>query len=154
MTRADDVDLDRAHQLMMTVLDNECTEAERSEFDELLARRPDVAADWNRMQRLKEVTMTMGTARPPEEVWDRYRRTVLHRAERGIAWILIAAGAGILASTFLWRWIEAWVASDLPPVVKIAMGLLMIGAALLIVSIVRERWALWKQDPYSREVER
>jgi anti-sigma factor RsiW len=154
MNPADDVDLDRAHELMMAVLDGECPDAERREFDELLARRADLAADWNRMQRLKEVTMTMEMARPSEEVWDRYRRTALHRAERGIAWTLIAAGAGVLAATSLWLWIESWVSSDLPLFVKIALASVMVGGALLLVSIVRERWHLSKRDPYSREVER
>lgn len=147
-------DLDRAHELMMAVLDSECTDAERAEFAELLARRPDLAADWSRMQRVKEVTMTMGMARPPEEVWDRYRRTPFHRAERGIAWTMIAAGVGILGATSLWLWVESWLASDLPLFVKIAMGSVMVGAALLIVSILRERWQLSKHDPYSKEVER
>jgi ferric-dicitrate binding protein FerR (iron transport regulator) len=154
MKRADDLDLDRAHDLMMAVLDGECTDDERREFDELLARRPDLAADWKRMQRLQEVTVTMGMARPSEEVWDRYRRTVLHRAERGIAWTLIAIGAGVLAATSLWLWIESWVASDLPLYVKGAIGAVMVGGALLIVSILRERWHLSRRDPYSREVER
>lgn len=150
----DDLPLDRAHALMMAVLDNECTGDERVEFTELLARRPDLAADWSRIQRVKEVTMTMGMARPPEEAWDRYRRTPLHRAERGVAWTMIAAGVGILGATSLWLWIESWLASDLPLFVKIAMGSVMVGAALLIVSILRERWQLSKHDPYSKEVER
>jgi ferric-dicitrate binding protein FerR (iron transport regulator) len=154
MKPADDLDLDRAHELMMAVLDGECSEAERREFDELLARRPDLAADWTRQQRLKEVTMTMGMARPPEEVWDRYRRTVLHRTERGIAWTLIAVGAGVLAATALWHWLESWMASGLPLFVKIASGAVTVGGALLIVSILRERWHLSRRDPYSREVER
>lgn len=154
MNRPDDVDLDRAHALMMAALDNECTAEERQELDVLLARHPDLAADWSRLQRLKEVTMTMGMARPPEEVWDRYRRTVLHRAERSIAWILIAVGGGTLAATALWLWIESWLAADLPVFVKLALGAVLTGAALLVVSIARERWVLWRRDPYSREVER
>lgn len=154
MRPADDLDLDRAHELMMAVLDGESTEAERHEFEALLAARPELAADWKRMQRLKEVTTTMGIARPTEEMWDRYKRMPLHRAERGIAWTLIAAGAGILAATSLWLWIESMVASDLPLFVKIAIGSVMVGGALLIVSILRERWHMSKHDPYSREVER
>ncbi|MBI4263093.1 MAG: hypothetical protein HY657_01845 [Acidobacteria bacterium] len=154
MNSADELDLDRAHALMMAVLDRECTDAERRELDALLATRPDLADDWSRLRRVKEVTMTMEIARPPEEVWDRYRRSALHRAERRIAWTLIAVGAGVLGATSLWLWIESWLASDLPLFVKVAMGSLMVGAALLIVSILRERWHLWTHDPYSREVER
>ena len=76
---------------------------------------------------------------PPEELWDRYRRSVVHRAERGIAWTLIAAGVAILGAWALWHWLEAWLARDLPIVVKVASAALMVGAALLLLSIVRER---------------
>ena len=150
----DEVELDRAHALMMAALDGECTAGERRELDALLAERPELAADWNRLQRLKEVTMTMGVARPPEEAWDRYRRSTLHRTERSVAWVLIAVGGGVLAATSLWLWIESWLASDLPLFVKVAIGAVLVGGALLLVSVVRERWFLWRQDPYSREVER
>jgi anti-sigma factor RsiW len=150
----EDTDLDRAHALMMAALDGECTAEERRELDALLERRPDLAADWSRLRRVKEVTMTMGMARPPEEAWDRYRRTVSHRTERGIAWVLIAVGGGILAATSFWLWLESFLASDLPPYVKLAMGAVMVGVALLLVSILRERLFLWRRDPYSREVER
>jgi anti-sigma factor RsiW len=150
----DEVELDRAHALMMAALDGECTAGERRELDALLAERPELTADWSRLQRLKEVTMTMGVARPPEEAWDRYRRSPLHRTERSVAWVLIAVGGGILAATSLWLWIESWLASDLPLFVKVALGAVLVGAALLLVSVVRERWFLWRQDPYSREVER
>ena len=154
MNGGDENPLDRAHVLMIAALDGECTEDERRELDALLAARPDLAADWSRLQRLKEVTMTIDIARPPEEVWDRYRRSGLHRAERGVAWTLIAIGGGVLAATALWLWIESWLTSDLPLFVKIAIGIVMVGGALLIVSIVRERWLLSRRDPYSREVER
>ena len=154
MTPSADPDLDRAHALMMAALDDECSNAERREFDALLAARPELAADWSRLRRLREVTMTLEIARPPEEIWDRYRRSALHRAERGLAWSLIAVGGGILAATSLWLWIESWLASDLPVLVKIALGAVMVGAALLVVSVVRERWVLSRRDPYSKEVER
>ena len=147
-------DLDRVHALMMAALDDECTGGERLELEALLAARPELAADWSRLRRLKEVTMTLEIARPPEEVWDRYRRSGLHRAERGVAWTLIAVGGGILAATSLWLWLDSWLASDLPLFVKIALGSVMVGAALLLVSVLRERWVLSRRDPYSKEVER
>ena len=145
-------DLDRAHALMMAVLDGECTDAERRELDTILAVRPDLAADWVRLRRVKEVTMTMDLARPPEEVWDGYRRSVLHRTERAVAWVLIAVGGGVLAATSLWLWVESWLASDLPVFVKLAIGTVMVGVALLIVSVLRERLFLSRRDPYSKEV--
>lgn len=152
MKPEDTLDLDRAHALMMAVLDGECTEADRRELDAHLARRPELHDEWNRLRRVKEVTMNMGLAAPPEEVWDRYRRSVLHRAERGIAWTLIAVGGAILGAVALWQGLEAWLAAELPPLIKLASGALMVGGALLLVSVIRERWTLSRRDPYSKGV--
>jgi ferric-dicitrate binding protein FerR (iron transport regulator) len=154
MTPSGDQDLDHAHALMMAALDDECSSAERLELDALLAARPELAPDWSRLRRLKEVTMTLEIARPLEEEWDWYRRSGLHRAERGVGWTLIAVGGGVLAATSLWLWLESWLASDLPLFVKISLGSVMVGAALLLVSVLRERWVLSRRDPYSKEVER
>ena len=152
MNSADDVSLDRVHTLMMAALDGECTEADRRQLDAELAHSPSLQAEWERLQRVKEVTMTIAVARPPDEVWDRYRTSVLHRTERGVAWFLIAMGAAVLGAVGLWRWIEAWLATNLRWELKAASAALLIGVALLIVSVLRERWHLHRRDAYSKEV--
>lgn len=152
MKPEDTVELDRVHALMMAVLDGECTDGDRRELEAQLTRRPDLRAEWNRLRRVKEVTVNMEIARPPEEVWDLYRRSVLHRTERGIAWVLIAVGAGILATVALWAALEEWLSAQVPVLVRLASGALMIGGALLLVSVLRERWVLARRDPYSKEV--
>ena len=152
MTRPDELDLDRVHALMMAVLDGECADEERRELDAHLTHNPDLQAEWERLLRVKEVTMTIAVARPPEEVWDRYRTSVLHRTERGVAWFMIAVGAAVLGAVGLWKWIEAWLATDLRWEIKAASAALLIGVALLIVSVLRERWHLYRRDPYSKEV--
>ena len=154
MTPANDLDLDRARALMMAVLDNECSDDERRELEAHIDRRPELKAEWSRLKRVKEVTMSMEVARLPEEVWDHYRRSILHRGERGVAWTLIVAGAATLGAWALWHWLEAWFAVDLPAVVKVGSAALIAGAALLLVSIVRERWHLRHRDPYSKEIQR
>jgi ferric-dicitrate binding protein FerR (iron transport regulator) len=154
MTPSDDMDLDRVHALMMAALDGECTDAERRELDVQVARRPELSAEWTRLKRVKEVTVSLDIARPPEEVWDRYRRSVMHRTERGLAWMLIAVGGAILAASALWRWLETWLAADVPLIIKVATGAMLVGASLLFVSVLRERWLLSRRDPYSKEIVR
>jgi len=154
VTPSDDLPLDRAHALMMAALDGECSAEERGELERLLAGHPELSAEWNRLRRLKEVTVTMGLRQPPEEVWDRYRASVLHRTERSIAWILIVLGAAALGGTAFWLWLEAWLASDVPLVAKVASVALIAGGVLLAVSVIRERLFLHRRDPYSKEVTR
>lgn len=153
MTRADEMDRDRLHALMMAVLDGECTEAERRQLEEVVAARPDVAGEWARLRRVKEVTMTMGVRQPPEEVWDRYRESTLQRIERGVAWLLIAAGGAVLAGWAIWVGLSHWLAdTGVPVIVRVAGVALAAGLVLLLVSAARERWFLSRRDPYSREV--
>ena len=147
MTPADEFDADQVHKLMMAALDGECSEADRRELDAQLARRPDLRDEWKRLSRVKEVTMSMDIARPPEEVWDRFRMSVTHRAERGLAWTLIAVGGAILAASAIVRWLEQWLAMDVPTTIRIASGAVVAGCVLLLVSVLRERWVLSRRDP-------
>ena len=97
----------------------------------------------------------MTLRQPPEEVWDRYRTSVFHRAERGIAWVLITIGASILGGWALWRWIEAILGDGgVPIVVRISIVALATGLIILLLSVARERWFMHRADPYSREVTR
>jgi anti-sigma factor RsiW len=151
----DKVDLDRTHALMMAALDAESTASERRELDALLAERPELRAEWARLQRLKEVTTAMNLRQPPEEVWDRYRVSVLHRAERSIAWILVTVGTAVLGGWALWNWFEALLAGqDTPLFVRGSIMAIVIGLLILLLSVARERWFLHRRDPYSREVMR
>lgn len=153
MTRHDEMEHDRVHALMMAVLDDECTEVERVQLQEIVAAHPDVAVEWNRLRRVKEVTMTMGVRQPPEEIWDTYRESTLQRVERGIAWTLVAAGGAVLAGWACWQWLTHWIAdANVPLVVRVAGVALAAGLFLLLVSAVRERWFLHRRDPYSKEV--
>lgn len=154
MTTRDDLDIDRAHALMMAALDGECTEAERRDLDALVDARPELAEEWSRLRRLKEVTMTMELKAPPQEVWDGYRASVLHRAERSLAWSLILIGAAVLGGGALWRALAGLFAnwSDIPLEVRLGGTALTVGVLILIVSIVRERWVLYRRDPYSKEI--
>lgn len=151
MSPTNELDLDRARALMMAALDNECSDEERRELETHISRRPELEAEWSRLKRVKEVTMSMEVA-GPVEIWDHYRRSVVHRAERGIAWTLIVVGGATLETWALWHWLEAWLARDLPMVVKVASAALIAGATLLLVSIVRERWRTRHHDPYSKEI--
>jgi anti-sigma factor RsiW len=152
MTSPNDVTLDRAHELMMAALDGEGSTTDARELESLLSGRPDLQAEWDRLRRVKQLTATVKLAQPPAEVWDRYSASVLHRAERGLAWILIAFGLSILGSLAAWRWLEQWWSASLPLPIRVATAALIVGASLLMVSVGRERWRMYRRDPYSKGV--
>ena len=140
--------------MMMAALDGEVSAEERNELDRKLASDPELRQEWDRLRRVKEVTSSMGLKRPPDEVWDDYWTSVYSRFERGLAWILVSAGAVVLLSFGLWELVGHILAdSDLPGFVKISVFALMVGLVVLLVSVIREKLFTRRRDPY-KEVQR
>jgi ferric-dicitrate binding protein FerR (iron transport regulator) len=147
------VDRERAQALMMAALDGEISAAERAELDVLVARHADLAAEWQRFTRLKEVTSGMSLRHPPEEIWDRYWDSAYRRVERGIAWILVSAGAAVLAAYWIWHAVEAFFADTTAPLgLKLAISAVTLGLFILALSVVREKVFMARRDPYQKEV--
>lgn len=152
--RQDTRDVERVRRLMMAVLDEEATQAERAELEAALASEPALRAEWQRLRRVKEVTSTMKPKEPPREVWETYWTGVYRRLERGLAWILISIGAMALISYGLWMGVQDVLTdADLPVWMKGAFLALLVGGVILLVSVVREKLFLWRRDPY-RDVQR
>ena len=86
----------------------------------------------------------------PEEVWDDYWRAEgYRRVERGVAWILITLAALILVGFGLWHAIGALLRdSAVPGFVKIAVFALLMGGAVMLASVIREKLAVRRRDPY------
>ncbi|MGH2568029.1 MAG: hypothetical protein ACRDGA_06785 [Bacteroidota bacterium] len=128
------------------------SDQERGEFEKLLRANTTLRKEWESVQSLKEVTSTMKLKHPPEETWDRYWAGVYARLERGLAWLLISVGTAlVLAIAGYHTVIEFLSSSDTPLVVKLAVAALVLGGAILLVSVAREKWYTSKSDKY-REV--
>jgi ferric-dicitrate binding protein FerR (iron transport regulator) len=146
--------LERARQLMMAALDDELASGEREELDRLLAEEPALRSEWDRFHEVKEVTDVMSLRRPPEETWEQYFESVYNRAERGFALILRSMCAIVLTGWALWVGLEElWGTSDLPTYVKIAIYAALLGLAVLLLSVIREKLFVRKTDPY-KEIQR
>jgi hypothetical protein len=106
------------------------------------------------LHEVKEVTDVMSLRRPPEETWEQYFESVYNRAERGFAWVLFSIGAIVMTGWALWVGLdELWGTSDLPTYVKIAIYAMLLGLAILLLSVIREKWFVRKTDPY-KEIQR
>lgn len=144
---------DRAHALMMAALDGEASQADQQELDAMLAQSPELAAEWQRFKRLKEVTASMKLHNPPEEVWDHYWQATYRRVERGLAWILVSAGGIVLAGYWIWHAVEAFFADTSAPLpLRAAIAAVAVGGLTLVISVVREKLFTARRDPYQKEV--
>lgn len=148
-------DLQRPQFLMMAALDGEISERERQELEQILKGDAVLRREWTQLERVKEVTSTMAMSEPPEEVWDDYwREGVYKRLERGVGWILVTVASLVLVGFGLWHLTGALLAdSDVPGFVKIALFTLLMGGAVLLGSVIREKLFMRSKDPY-RKVKR
>jgi hypothetical protein len=139
---------------MMAALDNELSETERQELDRLLEADAGLRDEWARLRRVKEVTNDMAYRKPPEEVWERYWESVYNQLERGVGWILVSIGAIVLAGYGLWEFVASLLEDTSAPwFLKLALFSLLIGGAILLFSVIREKLFTRGRDPY-REVQR
>ena len=149
------VNRERARTLMMAALDDEISDADRTELKALMAAAPDLEAEWRRLARVKEVTSGLTLQAVPEEVWDRYWASVYARAERGLAWILVSAGTIVLAAYAVWNAVRALLSDTGEPVfVRVAIAAVALGATILVLSVVREKFWMSRRDPYQKEITR
>ena len=80
--------------------------------------------------------------------------SVYRRIERGVGWILVSIGAIVLLSYGLWSGVgELLRDTTVPWYVRGAVMSLLAGFAVIVVSVVREKFFMRERDPY-REVER
>ncbi len=153
MSDASDRD-ERLRHWMMAALDGELDDAERQQLEARLATDPELAAEWQRLNNLKELTAMSTISNPPNEVWGNYWHSVYNRIERGVGWILVSLGTLVLVSYGLWEAIHELLAdSEVPSFVKLAMVALGAGIATLFLSVIREKIFVRRHDPY-QEVER
>ncbi|MDH3626970.1 MAG: hypothetical protein OEV00_05915 [Acidobacteriota bacterium] len=139
---------------MMAALDDEISVEDRRSFEAALAADADLKHEWTRLCQVKEVTKSMRYRRPPEEIWDRYWLSIYNRFERGIAWILVSIGAVVTTGYGLWYTMgEIWRDSEIALPLRLAIFALVLGGAVLLISVCREKFRLWRKDPY-REVTR
>lgn len=135
--------------LMMAYLDNELDEPEIKRFEAHLESCDDCTQAFQEFRQLKHMTDGMTLAEPEDRIWDDYWGQVYNRAERSLGWIIMSlAGICLLIYGGI-RCIENIITDA-----RVAMSLkcmllaLIVGVAILFVSVLRERLFFWKQDRY------
>jgi hypothetical protein len=135
--------------MMMAALDDELSSQELAELERLLAEDAGLREEWDRLGKVKEATGEMKYVEPPEEVWDNYWVSVYNRLERGIGWVLISLGTLVLIGWAAWHAVGALLAdSGLPAFIKVALFVAIMGAAILLISVVREKLFTRRGDRY------
>ena len=139
---------------IMAMRDQELSEKEITEVKEHLEICERCSEEYASLKKLKEVTGEMKIKKLPEYYWDDYWTHVYNRIERGISWLFISLGVIIVLAFAGWEALNALIADQqMHPILKWGIFVLLIGAIILIVSIMREKILVKRIDKY-REVKR
>ena len=136
---------------VMRYIDGEMSSEECERFKKHLETCDKCKNLLNEMSSLKEVTDSMKIADLPEAVWEKYWSGIYNRIERSVAWFLFILGSLILTGYSVYNMIR-------DPSLRNLMGLgfllVVLGLAILFLSVLREKIAVNKADRYISEVKR
>lgn len=135
--------------LMMGYLDNELNEEQKKQFEEHLAGCPECAGELKEFQKLKAITDEVTLVEPEDKLWQDYWTGIYNRIERSIGWMIFSVSAILLAIYGGFKLIETIITDATTGLLlKIGLLALIIGLAILFVSVLRERIYFWSKDRY------
>ena len=135
--------------LLMGYLDNELSDEQRNRFEEHLAGCPECAGELKEFQKLKAITDEVTLVEPEDRIWQDYWNGIYNRIERSIGWIIFSVSAILLAIYGGFKLIEEIVTdATVGMLLKLGLLALIIGLAILFVSVLRERMYFWSKDRY------
>jgi len=143
--------IDEHHVRLMRYIDNEMEPEERLAFEEHLRGCDSCRGLLRDMSMVKEVTDTVKIADLPEAVWEKYWTKVYNRLERSVAWFLFVLGSLILTLYSLYKLVTD---PGVDTVAGFGIVLLIVGFALLLLSVLREKLSVNRVDKYISEVKR
>jgi len=136
-------------ELLMGYLDNELNDHQRRQVEEHLAQCRNCAAELEQFKKLKAITDDLALVQPEDRIWQDYWSGIYNRIERRLGWILFSVAAVLLTVYGGFELIEQIVADPAVGIIlKIGLLMLIVGIAILFVSVLRERLYFWKADRY------
>lgn len=145
---------ERCHLLMMAEIDGEISPSEKEELQRLLKEFPDCLSDFQSFKQLKEVTNKMALKKPDSEIWETYWYSIYNRIERSLAWLIFTVGVGILIVYGVVQLVsDLWQDTNIPLILKLGIFGTLLGLFILLISVIREKLYLKKNERY-KEVQR
>lgn len=129
-------------------------ESEKNELKFLIENNEKLKSEFEEQKKTKEILAKMKLKNPSEEVWDKYWEGIYNRLERGIAWIIISIGAILVLGYSAFESLEKlFTDTQISPLLRIGILLLVLGGIILIVSLIREKFFKMKNNKY-KEIQR
>jgi len=142
-------DSDYIRNLMMASIDNEATADEERALQDILSKDTGLQKEYQELKTQKKMMTNLKTKSPPPKIWETYWGEVYNRIERAAGWILLSIGLIVLIIYGVWHMLSdffmnpgyAWW-------LKGAVMCVTAGTIILLVSVIREKLFLHKNERY------
>ena len=135
--------------LMMGYLDNELSDEQKRQFEEHLAGCSECKDELEEFRKLKSITDEVTLVEPEDRIWQDYWDGIYNRIERSIGWIVFSVAAILLTIYGGFKAIEEMIKDpDIETILKVGLLALIVGLAILFVSVLRERLYFWQRNRY------
>ncbi|MBW7997206.1 MAG: hypothetical protein FVQ81_11685 [Candidatus Glassbacteria bacterium] len=146
-------DREELMRLLTAFADGELDESERERVERLLADDPELRGELESIRNLNRLTVKIRLTEPEQEVWNMYWANVYNRLERGVGWILLSVGAIILIAYGAWHFVRDFLLDpEVPLLMRTGVSAALLGAIVLLVSVLRERLFARKKERYEEIV--
>lgn len=136
---------DRIGSLLSGLLDDELTQQDRQRIELHLDGCSACKTTLDELVEMREEIGRLKPAQPTDGQWSRIMSVTAVKTSRGLGWVLGLAGASILIGFAAWR---VYVDETVSALVKIGVCAAVLGAVLLLTSVVLDRLAARKSDRY------
>ncbi|HEU4366047.1 MAG TPA: zf-HC2 domain-containing protein [Candidatus Krumholzibacteria bacterium] len=134
----------------MRLLDGEMSAGEASAYEEHLRACEVCRREMESLGRVVRLSAELKLRVPEDEFWKGYWESVYRRSERRLGFVLLIAGLLALTGYGIFR---AVTSPSFLTYEGISITIMLVGLAVIFISVVRERYHESRNDPY-REVER
>lgn len=132
-------------ELLVRAADGELDAEGAAELERRLAEDPGLAAELAELRAVGRAFGGFGLRDPNPDDWEHFEQRLLPRGERLGGWLLMLVGFVTLMAYGLFVWFAD---PEVPLVIKIGGGALLVGLAVLTVHVGRRASRERRRDPY------
>ena len=143
-------DCEKYKSLLMGLIDDELTPEEAGEVNAHLIKCRDCRVEYEELRSTAAKIEKASFEEPTDEVLNRLWKRPYHRFMRNSGLFLVVAG---YAALIIYALVEMFRSSGEPLFPKITFAAIVIGFAILLANVIRERIHTYRADPY-KEVKR
>lgn len=129
----------------MRLLDGELSPDEKTQYETHVRECEDCRRELADLGRVVELTNELKLRVPDDEFWDGYWESVYRRSERHVGFLLLVVGVvGMIGYAI----IRAITSPRFLTYEGISVTIILVGLAIIFISVARERYHESKNDPY------